>query len=78
DIQMPGMTGYEVFAKLREQEKQNGLDPVPVVALTAHCMIGERERCLEAGMDGFLTKPVDRATLNRTMVELLGEQSPKK
>ncbi|MGE0490507.1 MAG: ATP-binding protein [Vulcanimicrobiota bacterium] len=78
DIQMPGMNGFEVFSKLRQREQLEGRKPIPVVALTAHCMIGERERCLDAGMDGFLTKPVDRATLHRTIAALLDGKGPDK
>jgi PAS domain S-box-containing protein len=58
DVQMPEMDGLEVTRALRGAEKETGRH-VPVVALTAHAMPGDRERCLAAGMDSYLTKPVE-------------------
>lgn len=57
DIEMPGMSGFEVARALREAEG-NGRH-TPIVALTAHTMKGDRERCLAAGMDGYASKPID-------------------
>lgn len=72
DIQMPGMSGYGVLKRLRQQETMRGAARTPVVALTAHCVVGEEQRALQAGMDGFLTKPVDRAALGETLTRLFG------
>jgi signal transduction histidine kinase/streptogramin lyase len=58
DLQMPDMDGLEATAMIREREKQRG-GRTPIVALTAYTMKGDRERCLEAGMDNYINKPID-------------------
>jgi CheY-like chemotaxis protein len=75
DIQMPGMSGYRVLKALRQREKEQGVPQVPVVALTAHCVVGEEERALKAGMDGFLTKPVSRDALTATLARLFPDRT---
>ena len=64
DVQMPDMDGFETTAIIREREKANGRH-LPIVAMTAHAMADDRARCLQAGMDGYLSKPIDPITLAR-------------
>ena len=59
DVQLPGMDGYAVARALRADPT---LDAVPVVAVTSYAMAGDRERCLEAGCNGYLEKPIDPQT----------------
>jgi CheY-like chemotaxis protein len=70
DVQMPEMDGLQATQAIRQQE--GGERRLPIVALTAHAMVGDRERCLAAGMDGYLTKPVQTQVLFETMREVLG------
>ena len=58
DIQMPEMNGYEATERIRQMESERGSGRVPIIALTAAALVGEREKCFEAGMDDFVTKPI--------------------
>lgn len=69
DIQLPGMDGYAVARALRAVPK---LDSVPVVAVTSYAMPGDRERCVEAGCDGYLEKPIDPQTFALSVEQFLG------
>lgn len=69
DIQMPGMDGYEATRRIRASERANGRAPTPIVALTAHAMSTEVKRCLIAGCDGHLAKPITRSTLLDSIAE---------
>jgi two-component system sensor histidine kinase/response regulator len=75
DVQMPEMNGYEVTAAIRESERASG-EHVPIIAMTAHAMKGDRERCLGAGMDGYVSKPIRPGDLLRSMGELARMELP--
>jgi CheY-like chemotaxis protein/HPt (histidine-containing phosphotransfer) domain-containing protein len=66
DVQMPEMDGFEATARIRETELVSG-EHIPIIAMTAHAMKGDRERCLEAGMDGYVSKPIQAAELYRAL-----------
>jgi PAS domain S-box-containing protein len=73
DIQMPEMDGFEATARIRELEQANEAGPhIPIIAMTANAMKGDKERCLEAGMDGYVSKPVKRQTLFAEIDRVLG------
>jgi CheY-like chemotaxis protein len=69
DCQMPVMDGYTATAKIREFEKTKGARTL-IVAMTAHAGPDDRERCLHAGMDDFLTKPIGVQHLRRVLSEM--------
>lgn len=69
DVQLPGMDGVETLARLREDERTAA---IPVLALTAQAMQGDRERFLESGFDGYLAKPVNIAELVAAVREAMG------
>jgi signal transduction histidine kinase/CheY-like chemotaxis protein len=70
DIQMPGMDGFEATAAIRSKEKTTG-KRTPIVAMTAHALKGDQDRCMAAGMDGYVSKPIRSADLFAVMERLL-------
>ena len=73
DVQMPEMDGFEATARIREQERTTG-QHTPIVAMTASAMKGDRERCLEAGMDDYISKPVSGNDLYEKIAKYAGAQ----
>ncbi len=67
DLQMPGMSGYDVTRVIREDLKMN----IPIIAMTAHSLVGEKDRCLEAGMNDYLSKPFKQDDLKEKINEVL-------
>ena len=74
DVQMPEMDGIETCIAIRESEKRKGTR-IPIIALTAHAMSGDRERCLSAGMDGYVAKPITEDQLNLEISRLFEQTS---
>lgn len=72
DCQMPVMDGYEATRSIRQLEQSSGAH-IPIIAMTANAMEQDREKCLAAGMDDYLAKPIDRALLQQTLEKWLPE-----
>ncbi|MGD0920158.1 MAG: PAS domain S-box protein [Terriglobia bacterium] len=75
DVQMPEMDGFEATAAIRQKEEASGIH-LPIIAMTAHAMKGDRERCLAAGMDGYVSKPIEPKELFEALEGF--EPSPRK
>jgi CheY-like chemotaxis protein/HPt (histidine-containing phosphotransfer) domain-containing protein len=67
DIQMPGMDGYQATARIRDPETGVLNSEIPIVAMTAHAMQGYRDKCLSAGMNDYVSKPIDKAALAKVL-----------
>jgi len=67
DCQMPGLDGWKATRRWREQERSSGARRTPIIALTANAVVGDRERCIEAGMDDYLPKPFELRELSSVM-----------
>lgn len=69
DVQMPEMDGFEATRLIREKEKESGSPHIPIIAMTAYAMKGDKERCLESGMDGYVSKPISLELLKAEILK---------
>ncbi|MEW7009142.1 response regulator [Lentilitoribacter sp. EG35] len=74
DVSMPNMSGHEASVEIRKIEQKLGLERTPIIAVTAHAQKSDRENCLEAGMDDYMTKPISPEMLNDKISHWLDEQ----
>ena len=77
DCQMPEMDGFEATARLREYEQQHNLVRTPIIAFTANAMQGDREKCIDAGMDDYIAKPVKQEALEEILAKWLKHKRSK-
>ena len=75
DVQMHEMNGLDATRVIRQREQQHGLPPVPIIGMTAHALAGDREICLNAGMDDYITKPFNPDELRQKLLSFL-EKAP--
>lgn len=73
DIQMPELDGYETTKIIRENEKTTG-DHIPIIAMTAYAVKGDRQKCLGAGMDGYISKPIKADRLRAEIAAILKDR----
>ena len=77
DVSMPEMNGFEATAAIREAEEIQGLQRTPIIGVTAHALKGDKERCLEAGMDDYITKPISPERMASKLMEWLGDKQAR-
>ncbi len=80
DCQMPQMDGYEATRRIRKREQKNKSTPIPIIAMTAHIVGEVRERCFEAGMNDYISKPISLKTINNALKRIAhnSKKTPKK
>ncbi len=76
DVQMPDMNGFEATRLIRDSESRVLRHDIPIIAMTAHALKGDREKCLQAGMNDYLTKPVTALALNEILEKTLAASGP--
>jgi len=77
DLDMPEMDGYELTGTIREDEKAQSSERAPIVAITANALLGEADNCLAAGMDDYMSKPIDMRELRDKLVRWMPHFNPK-
>ena len=76
DIQMPEMSGIEATVAIRAHERERGIERIPIIAVTAHALKGDRERYLASGMDGYVSKPLSAEALKAEMLRCMSAAQP--
>ena len=76
DIQMPEMDGLTASRIIRKVEDEQGLPRTPIIGLTAHALVADKEKCIEAGMDEYLSKPIVEADLKSAILRIIEEKQP--
>jgi osomolarity two-component system sensor histidine kinase NIK1 len=71
DVQMPEMDGFTATSLIRDQEREERLERTPIIGMTAHALVGDKNKCIAAGMDAYLPKPLVEADLKREMLKYL-------
>ena len=77
DLHMPRKDGYQTCREIRQWERKNSFPPLPIIALSANVMSDVVDRCIEAGFNSYVTKPVDFKELSKAMTDLLDPVDPK-
>lgn len=77
DIQMPEMDGFTATKKIRRAEHEKKLDYTPIIGMTAHALVGDKDKCIEAGMDAYLPKPIVEADLKREILKYIKPRKKK-
>jgi CheY-like chemotaxis protein len=71
DVQMPEMDGFAATKAIRAIEREKGLQPTAIIGMTAHALVGDKDKCREAGMDSYISKPIAEAELKGIILEYL-------
>jgi PAS domain S-box-containing protein len=74
DIQMPEMDGFTATKQIRKIEEEENIDATPIIGMTAHALVGDKDKCIEAGMDAYLPKPIVEVDLKATILKFLKEK----
>lgn len=78
DVQMPEMDGLTATREIRAMEEAQSISQTPIIGLTAHAMVADREKCIASGMSTYLPKPIDEAELKRTIIQFMEKQPGEK